>query len=88
VDEAIWYVYAIASEVRNYIYVGLTSDVERRVSQHNGGRERTTRAYRPFRVILVEEYSSRTAARAREKELKSGWGKEFLKKRSATRERG
>ncbi|HET6273340.1 MAG TPA: GIY-YIG nuclease family protein [Bacteroidota bacterium] len=75
-----WYVYALRSLARNYIYVGLTSDLERRFKQHNDGKERTTRPYRPFRLILSEGFVTRAEARHREMYLKSGSGKEFLKK--------
>ena len=73
-------VYAIKSKLRNYIYVGLTSNLEERVRRHNDGREKTTRAYRPFELIYSEEHLTRTEARQREKYFKSAVGKEFLKK--------
>ena len=77
--EIMFYVYAISSETRAYIYVGLTSDVENRLARHNSGREKTTRPYRPFKLIMVEEASTRIEARKREKYWKSGVGKEQLK---------
>lgn len=72
-------VYALKSIARNYIYVGLTNNLDRRFSQHNNGQEKTTRPYAPYELIYLEEYASRTNARTREKYLKSGTGKEFLK---------
>ena len=72
-------VYAIRSQVNNYIYVGLTHDLEKRIRRHNQGHERTTRAYRPFVLIHKEDFVTRAEAREREKYLKSGIGKEFLK---------
>jgi len=72
--------YAIKSKNRNYIYVGLTSNLEERLQRHNSGREKTTRAYRPFELIYSEDQPTREEARKREKYLKSGVGKEFLKK--------
>ncbi|MBE0570987.1 MAG: GIY-YIG nuclease family protein [Ignavibacteriaceae bacterium] len=73
-------VYAIKSMVRNYIYVGLTADLDERIRRHNSGREITTRAYRPFELMYWEEQPTREDARKREKYFKSGVGKEFLKK--------
>ena len=73
------FVYAISSQVRPYIYVGLTVDIEQRLNQHNAGYERTTAADRPFKLLLAEEHVNRQQARDREKFLKSGKGKEFLK---------
>ncbi|MCX2838792.1 GIY-YIG nuclease family protein [Salinimicrobium sp. MT39] len=75
-----FYVYALSSLKENYIYVGLTSDLNRRFEQHNSGKERTTRKFRPFKLIFSEICSSRTEARIREKYWKSGIGKEKLRK--------
>ncbi len=77
----IYYVYAISSKRRKYIYVGLSDDWMKRIQKHNDGKERTPRAYRPFNALLVEKYPSRVLARKREKYLKSGVGKEFLNAR-------
>jgi len=74
-----FYVYAISSLSRTYIYIGLTTNKNRRIDEHQKGYNKTTRAYRPFKIILVEEYKTRQEARKREKFLKSGVGKEFLK---------
>ena len=74
-----YYTYAIKSRERNYIYVGLTSNPDRRIAEHNNERERTTRSYAPFETIIIEQYQTRLEARKREKYLKSGIGKEFMK---------
>jgi putative endonuclease len=75
----VW-VYAISSVERNYIYVGITFDVDKRFDRHNKGHERTTKPYAPFKLIFTEEYKSREEARQREKYWKSGIGKERLKR--------
>lgn len=72
-------VYALKSKDRNYIYVGQTTDLADRIARHNNGREQTTRAYAPFELIYDELHPNRVEARVREKYLKSGAGKEFLK---------
>ena len=74
-----FYVYAIKSLKKNYIYVGLTANTERRIAEHNEKKEKTTRSYAPFETILTEVYDTRIEARKREKYLKSGAGKEYLK---------
>ncbi|NDV15563.1 GIY-YIG nuclease family protein [Muricauda sp. TY007] len=74
-----FYTYALNSLKRNYIYVGITSDIERRIREHNSGKNKTTRPYRPFVLIFRKEFKTRLEARAEEKKLKSGYGKEFLK---------
>jgi putative endonuclease len=72
-----YYVYAIKSLVKSYIYVGLTSSIEKRLNQHNKGQNRSTKAYRPFKLIYTEAFKTRIEARNREIYLKSGIGKEF-----------
>jgi putative endonuclease len=59
--------------------VGLTDNVERRFGEHQNGKNKTTKPYSPFKIILVEQLTSRNEARKREIFLKSGIGKEFLK---------
>ena len=73
-------VYAIKSIVKNYIYVGLTDNLDRRFSEHEKGYEKTTKSYRPFKIIYTEVFKTRVEARKKEKYLKSGCGKEFLKR--------
>lgn len=75
-----FFVYAIKSCFKNYIYVGLTNNSQRRIEQHRAGKEKTTAPYRPFDTLIIEEYPTRIDARIREKYLKSGIGKEWLKK--------
>ena len=73
------FVYAIRSSLRNYIYVGMTNDVQRRFAEHNNGENKSTKAYKPFTLIYMEEFPNRTTARVKEKYLKSGVGKGFLR---------
>lgn len=72
-------VYAISSQTRDYIYVGLTSNHENRLHRHNSGYERTTKPYRPFTLIYTKEFPDRPSARIHEKELKTTQGKRFLR---------
>lgn len=74
-----FYVYAIKSNSRNYIYVGLTNNLERRLEEHNSENNKTTKPYRPFKLIYSESFITRVDARIKEKVLKTGSGKEFLK---------
>ncbi len=74
-----YFVYAISSCNKTYIYVGMTNHLQRRLSEHNKGYNKTTKPYAPFNLIYWEELPNRTEARAKEKYLKSGIGKAFLK---------
>ncbi|MDO8517862.1 MAG: GIY-YIG nuclease family protein [bacterium] len=74
-----YWVYALKSNIQKYIYVGMTNDIDRRIAEHNAGRAKTTKPYAPFKLIYSETAGDRQSARKREKYLKSGIGKEFLK---------
>jgi putative endonuclease len=74
-----YYVYAIHSIKHKIIYVGLSTDPEKRLRDHNYGMTKSTKPYRPWSILYKEKIGSRIDARKREKYLKSGIGKEFLK---------
>lgn len=76
---AMFVVYALKSMTRKYIYVGITSDIDRRLHEHNSGYEKTTKPYSPFSLLYTQLLETRVEAREREKYLKSGQGKDFLK---------
>ena len=74
-----YFVYVLQSLKDKGLYIGMTNNIERRLYEHNLGYKNSTRARIPFRLIYTEEYPDRKLAREREKELKSGSGREFIK---------
>ena len=72
-------VYVIKSTIKKFTYVGFTSDLERRLHEHQSGFNRSTKPYRPFELIYSEDAATSKEARMREKYLKSGRGREFIK---------
>jgi putative endonuclease len=74
-----WYVYAIISEKNGFIYVGMCLNLERRLKEHNAGKSKFTKAYIPWKLLYAEFVGERNKVRIKEKYLKSGIGKEFLK---------
>lgn len=62
------------------MYVGQSHDIERRLVAHNDGSTGfTTKAGGPWKLVYKEEYQTRSEAMIREKELKTGRGREFIK---------
>jgi len=53
--------------------------LDERLNRHNKGWDKTTSSYAPFRLLYEESFDDRASARIKEKYLKSGVGKEFLK---------
>lgn len=67
-----WYVYILRCADRS-LYTGITTDVARRLSEHNGERKgaaRYTRSRRPVRLVYQEVLPSRALAARREWEIK------------------
>jgi len=57
----------------------MTKDLGARLIRHNRGYERTTKPYKTFKLIYKEIYNNGAEAREREKYLKSGIGREFIR---------
>ena len=74
-----WFAYALRSGADGGFYIGMSSNFERQVKEHNAGYGRSTQSRVPFEVVYVERCDSRLEARKREKFLKSRIGREFLK---------
>ena len=73
------FVYALFDRKSSEIYVGMTNNIERKVAEHRRGQSKYTRKFKSIECLLLEEYASYGEGRKREKYLKSGCGKEFLK---------
>ena len=64
------YLYILKSDIREWHYIGIAEDVGNRLRRHNGGDGRSTKAYRPLRVVHTETFRDKTSARKRELFLK------------------
>jgi len=78
----LWLVYILQSKISDKIYIGFTTNIKARVSRHNQGKELSTKAGRPWKLIYFEAYASKKLALRRERKLKH-YGKSLamLKKR-------
>jgi putative endonuclease len=74
------FLYVIKSMMNAELYVGITQDVNRRLKDHEQGKNRYTKGLRPWNLVLTKEYENWQSARDKEKYYKSGFGKERLKK--------
>jgi putative endonuclease len=62
-------------------YVGLTSDIEKRLLSHNSGQSPHTSKYKPWKLVSLLSFADETKAVAFEKYLKTGSGRAFANKR-------
>jgi adenine-specific DNA methylase len=64
----------------NSFYIGQTEDIPRRLKQHEDGEVSWTSKHLPVKIIHWEEFDSREAAVKREQDLKTGFGRKWLKR--------
>ena len=75
------FVYVLNNDDRHpHFYVGLTSDVNARMLDHDAGRCPHTASGRPWRLYVVIEFPDEKRAVRFERYLKSGSGRAFAKR--------
>lgn len=75
-----YYIYILKSLKDNKLYIGQTSDLQKRISEHNSGLVKSTRYRMPLKLIYKEVYKTRSEAFKRERELKLLSAGKFKKK--------
>lgn len=76
-----FYVYVIQSKKNKQFYTGSTNDLRKRFKQHNEGKSTWTKGRGPWDLIYYEACLNEEDAKIREKYLKTGMGKRYLKNR-------
>ncbi|MBX4201119.1 GIY-YIG nuclease family protein [Candidatus Parcubacteria bacterium] len=74
------YTYVLQSEKNQSLYIGYTTDLKRRLLEHNNGNNISTKPFKPYKLIFYESFINEKDAISREKYLKSGWGLRTIKK--------
>jgi len=78
--ELMYYLYILQSEKDNNFYTGTTGNLERRIKEHQAGKNISTSYRRPLRLIYYEAYVLKEDAEAREKYLKTSMGRRVIRK--------
>ena len=76
-----YYVYVLRNPESKMLYTGFTSDLRKRLAEHQDGNSPYTRSRGPYELIYYEACIDSKDAAAREKYLKTGMGKRYLKNR-------
>ena len=75
-----YYVYVLRSDKDAKLYTGCTRDLQRRFFLHNAGKVPSTNRRTPLKLVYYEAFLDQNDAFAREKWLKTGWGRNQLQK--------
>lgn len=74
-----FYVYTLISMLDKKFYIGFTTNLKQRLQQHARGEVKSTKNRRPLKLIHYEYFINKVDAEAREKFLKSGFGRSQLR---------
>ena len=75
------YVYNLQSlSLPKQIYIGITSDLERLLKEHNSGKSVHTNKYRPWKLAGYVYFNNVSRAKAFERYLKTGSGRAFIQR--------
>jgi len=77
----LFYTYVLRSEKDGRLYIGYSKDLKIRLQKHRKGQVPATRHRRPLKLIYFEACLSKKGAIEREKQLKTGYGRAYLKRR-------
>jgi len=75
-----YFVYVLRSELSGKLYTGSTEDLKKRVIEHNSGLSFSTKNRGPWVVVHSESFETRAEAFRRERELKTGKGRDELRR--------
>ncbi|WP_081489542.1 GIY-YIG nuclease family protein [Melioribacter roseus] len=68
----------IFSPSKNRFYVGSTNDIQRRLNEHNSGQTKSTRSGKPWNLVFLKEFNSKSEAMKLEIKIKKRGIKRFL----------
>ena len=75
-----FFVYILRSKKSGRYYIGHTSDINKRLKEHNSGKVRSTKAYVPWEVAYSEKYEAKSDVFQREMQIKKYKSGEAFKK--------
>jgi putative endonuclease len=76
-----YFTYVLKSKLDGKLYTGFTSDLDKRLMEHNSGKVYSTKRRIPFEVIYFEFCLNIDDAIHREKYLKTTYGKHYIRNR-------
>ncbi|MCL4387330.1 GIY-YIG nuclease family protein [Patescibacteria group bacterium] len=80
-----FYTYVLLCKDHSYnateLYIGYSSDLKNRIKQHKNKEVQTTKKFDSVELVYYEACVNKTDARKRELQLKTGFGRGYLKRR-------
>ena len=76
-----YYNYVLYSPQQDKFYIGFTEDLRRRMQEHTSKKSLSDRTLKNLKFVYYEACGSKNDALRREKQLKTGFGRGYLRKR-------
>ena len=76
-----YYIYVLKSQKDGKLYIGWSDNLKSRLSVHSKGSVKATKYRLPLKLVYYEACLDRSSAIKREKTLKTGFGRKYLKTR-------
>ncbi|MBC5775469.1 GIY-YIG nuclease family protein [Pontibacter sp. KCTC 32443] len=73
-----FYTYILYSETIDRYYVGSCQDLDVRLTQHNTGRSKSTKAGSPWQLKYKDTFATRAEAQSRENEIKKKKSRKYI----------
>ena len=73
-------IYILQSSISGRYYIGHTDEMSRRLTEHNLGMAKYTRREKPWKLMYVENYATRSAAMKREMEIKRKKSRKYIER--------
>jgi len=75
-----YFLYILRSLDNLHWYIGSTNNIKKRLGYHNRGNSKATKFYKPWQIVYIETFTTRSDAIKREMFLKSPKGYQTLLK--------
>jgi len=76
-----YYIYVLYSNIDDKFYVGYTEDLRQRMKEHDRKKSSSDKILKNLKLLYYEACLSKTDAQKREKQLKTGFGRKYLRSR-------
>jgi putative endonuclease len=73
-----FFVYILFSQKINRYYVGYTSDLDKRLQEHNSGISTFTAKASDWKIMFTQQFNSREEAHKRELEIKNKKSRKYI----------
>lgn len=80
-NTSMYYIYALYNKKLDKIYIGFTNNLKQRIQDHKNNKVHTTYRMGEIKLIYYEACLSKKDAQTRESQLKTGFGRSYLRRR-------